>query len=247
MATITVDGTQFETELVIFDKDGTLLDFKDTWIDIIKELIGAIGKHVSMNDTLHKRIETALGIFPEERRIDGYGPLAMGTFQECDALLTHCIYREGLRWDKAQTIVQKAEKEIFSGAVREQSVRAAKGAIDLLKNLKAKGINTAVATNDSADDATQDMRRIGALPYIDLIVGADSVSKPKPAPDMVLEICKKLAKSPSNAVLIGDTLMDALLGKNAGVMLTIGVTGVLTSDILIEHTDVVIDSLTEIS
>jgi len=63
----------------------------------------------------------------------------------------------------------------------------------------------------------------------------------------VLEICEKLAKSPSNAVLIGDTLMDALLGKNAGVMLTIGVSGVLTPDILIEHTDVVIDSLTEIA
>ena len=40
--------------------------------------------------------------------------------------------------------------------------------------------------------------------------------------------------------------MDAMLGKNAGVMLTIGVSGIVSSDVLAEHVDVVISSLEDI-
>jgi phosphoglycolate phosphatase-like HAD superfamily hydrolase len=40
--------------------------------------------------------------------------------------------------------------------------------------------------------------------------------------------------------------MDAMLGKNAGVMLTVGVAGIVPADELSAHMDVVISSLDEI-
>ena len=246
MAILLVSGRKISTELVIFDKDGTLIDFKETWITIIQSLITAMGRHVHLTPGLKDRVQKALGISVEKREIDGYGPLAMGTFTECDALLTYCLYREGVRWDNAQSIVKSLGEEIFRSDIRKKSIRPAKGAIELLVRLKNKGIPTAVATNDKEEDARTDVNIIGAGDYIDLVVGADSVSQSKPAPDMVNKICNHFKIDPSNTVLIGDTVMDAILGRNSGVGLTIGITGIVSREILQEHMDVVLDSLDEI-
>ena len=47
----------YETGLVIFDKDGTLLDFKQTWLSIIGDLFKAIDAYQPMTEPLRKRIE----------------------------------------------------------------------------------------------------------------------------------------------------------------------------------------------
>jgi phosphoglycolate phosphatase len=241
-----ISGGDFPTELVIFDKDGTLIDFKETWIGIIDSLILAMGRHAPLTPTLKARVQDALGISVEKGEIDGCGPLAMGTFTECDALLTYCLYREGLRWDTAQAIVHSLDEEIFRSDIRKKNVKPAKGAIELLLRLKKKGIHIAVATNDKEEDARSDMESIGAGAYIDLVVGADSVSTSKPAPDMVMKICSHFGVAPDHAVLIGDTVMDAMLGRNSGVSLTIGIIGIVPREVLEQHMDVVVDSLDEI-
>lgn len=246
MAYIEISGRTYETPLVIFDKDGTLLDFKATWVNVIRELIEALGRRVSMHDGLSRRVQASLGVFIAEREIDGGGPFAMGTADEVDVLLTSCLYHEGLRWDKAQAIVKAAQAETFQGPVRERNLCAAAGAIPLLRTLKARGILTALATNDNRPDATRDMEIIGALPYLDLVVGADCVKHTKPAPDMIRLVCRELGQDPHRAVMIGDTMMDALMGRNAGVMLNIGISGIVPAEELAAVTHAVITSLTEI-
>lgn len=237
---------RYETPLVIFDKDGTLLDFTATWVNIIDELLAAIGRRLAMHDGLSRRMQASLGVSCQERRIDGGGPFAMGTDDEVYVLLAACLYQEGLRWDKAQAVVHEALAETFRGPVREKNLCAAPGAIELLRLLKSRGILTAVATNDNRTDATRDMEVIGALPYLDLVVGADSVTHTKPAPDMIHLICRELGQTPQHAVMIGDTMMDALMGRNAGVMLNIGISGIVPAEELATVAHAVIASLEEI-
>jgi phosphoglycolate phosphatase len=244
---ITVGHTPYEVSLVIFDKDGTLLDFELTWVGIIGELIDALGTYAPDPLSLKGRAERALGLSVEKRSIDGNGALAMGTFTECNALLAYALYREGIPWDKAVTIVEKVGAKAFGAESRRKHVQAARGALPLLKALKSRGILTAVATNDKHKDALVDMELIGASPFLDLVVGADSVKQAKPAPDMVDLICSRLGSVPGKSVLIGDTAMDAMLGKNAGVMLTVGVAGIVPAHELAAHMDVVVSSLEEIS
>jgi len=244
---ITVLGKPYEAGLVIFDKDGTLLDFEKTWVGIIGELIDALGGHAPDPLSLRGRVERALGIDLGKSSIDGNGALAMGTFTECNALLAYALYREGIRWDRAQTIVEETGARVFSASARKKHVRAAQGALPLLKALKSRGIPLAVATNDKHRDAVVDMELIGAAPYLDLVVGADSVKHPKPAPDMIDLICGSLGLPASQTVLVGDTAMDAMLGRNAGVMLTVGVSGIVPADALSEHMDIVVSSLEDIA
>ena len=246
MPTMRILGKEYTTGLVIFDKDGTLIDFRQTWIEIIANLIKTFGEYVSMTESLRLRVQEALGISVDNGTIDGSGPLAMGTFTECDALLAYCLYREGISWDKAQDIVRKVGDEVFRSDARNRSIRPVKGAVQLLSRLKDKGIHTAIATNDKAYDASSDMIAIGAAYYIDIVVGADSVENSKPAPDMVNRICEHFQVEPSSTVLIGDTVMDAMLGRNSGVMLTVGLPGIVPKEVLQEHMDVVVDSLDDI-
>ncbi len=244
---ISIRGNTYETDLVIFDKDGTLLDFAGTWIGIFRDFFVILGQYVPVTPGLKERIESALGIFVDENRIDGSGAIAMGTFAECNALLAYSLYREGLRWDSAQVIVEKAGRAAFNAEARKKHLKPAGGGIELLKALKSRGISTAVATNDKHADALVDMEYISALPFIDLVVGADSVEHSKPAPDMVEKICLELGKSAGRAVLIGDTVMDAMLGENSGVMLTVGVSGIVPEKELGEHMNLVVSSLEEIA
>lgn len=246
MATLRISGKDYSASLVIFDKDGTLIDFRLTWLEIIAKLIDAMGRYVTMTEALRKRVQEALGISVDNGTVDGTGPLAMGTFSECDALLTYCLYREGLSWNRAQDIVKQLGEEVFRSDERNRSIRPVKGVVPLLARLHEKGIRTAIATNDKAADASSDMIAIGAAYYIDLVVGADSVENSKPAPDMVKRICEHFGVEPSCAILIGDTVMDAVLGKNSGVMLTVGLPGIVPKDVLQEHMDVVVDSLDDI-
>jgi phosphoglycolate phosphatase len=246
MATMSISGKEYTTGLVIFDKDGTLIDFRQTWLEIIANLIKTFGEYVPMTEALRLRIQGALGISVDTGTIDGSGPLAMGTFTECDALMAYCLYREGISWDKAQDLVRAVGDEVFRSDARNRCIRPVQGAIPLLSRLKDKGIHTAIATNDKAADAGSDMIAIGAAYYIDIIVGADSVENAKPAPDMVNKICDHFQVKPSSAVLIGDTVMDAVLGKNSGVGLTIGLPGIVSKEVLQDHMDVVVDSLDDI-
>lgn len=247
MPCITVLSKPYDTDLVIFDKDGTLLDFEKSWVGIIRELIVELGTHVPMTPALKERIGNALGVSVDTARVDGNGLLAMGTFLECTALLTYCLYREGIRWDRAHGIVEEAGGKVFGPESRKRHIQAAPGALKLLETLKSRGIPVAVATNDKKEDALLDMELIGALPYIELVVGADCVENSKPAPDMVKRICSLLGKDPGRAVLIGDTVMDALLGRNSGVMLTIGVSGIVPAEELARDMNVVVSSLEDIS
>lgn len=247
MAIVHVAGNTYDVKLVIFDKDGTLVDFRETWVGIVRSLIDAMGTYVPMSEALRTRVQEVLGVSVESGEIDGSGALAMGTSAECDALLTYCLHREGMRWDEAQDLMRRLGDEVFRSEVRDRSVRPAKGVIGLLKRLKEKGVHTAIATNDNAKDALTDMFSIGAAPYIDAVVGADTVDNPKPAPDMVKKVCDHFQVDPSSALLIGDTVMDALLGRNSGVRLTIGIPGIVPRKTLEEHMDVVVDSLDDIT
>ncbi len=244
---IEISGNRFEADLIIFDKDGTLLDFRQTWLSVFRELINLMLIKTGPSKNLSKRIQDMLGMDFEKWDIDGNGPLAMGTSFEVENLLAGCVYLEGIRWDSAVEIVKQTVKEVFTGPIREKNLIPSKGAIEALKLVKQRGFLTALATNDNTIDATNDMDALGALPYLDVVVGADSVSNTKPAPDMIFHICGLLGKKPEDSIMIGDTMMDAIMGANAGVKVNIGIAEIVSAEVLATRTDIVIASMNEIS
>jgi HAD superfamily hydrolase (TIGR01509 family) len=81
--------------------------------------------------------------------------------------------------------------------------------------LRAAGLRQAVITNTPSPLA-RDILAFAAI-SLDTVVGGTDVPSAKPAPDMVLEACRRLHAEPAHAVVIGDSRYDSAAAAAAGV------------------------------
>src|SRR5665647_3268056 len=56
----------------------------------------------------------------------------------------------------------------------------------------------------------------GILPLFDAVFGSDRTSLPKPHPELALKLLAELGSDPAQAMVVGDTSYDILMGKGAG-------------------------------
>ena len=108
------------------------------------------------------------------------------------------------------------------------------GIIEVLTELKNKGIKTAVVTN-KMQSAAVDIVECFFGNMIDVTVGQVDGIAQKPQPDGIYKALEILGVSKENAIYIGDSEVDCITAENAGVM-CIGVTwGFRDRNVLIEN------------
>ena len=90
------------------------------------------------------------------------------------------------------------------------------GVLDLINSLK-KDFTLAVATNANSVYAKKMLEHVGLGSQFSSVLGYDSVSKPKPHPEMLNKILSNHDILKENAQLIGDSHKDVMAAKNAGV------------------------------
>ena len=113
------------------------------------------------------------------------------------------------------------DKELFEKHYDTQCIQTPElyeGVEAMLHTLKDAGVKLAVATNAPSPFAKKMLFHLGVGSLFELIVGADMVTEPKPAPLMIEMILEHL-KAPDDAKvwMIGDNSKDMLSAKNAGV------------------------------
>ncbi|MBN9177309.1 MAG: HAD family phosphatase [Microbacterium sp.] len=95
------------------------------------------------------------------------------------------------------------------------------GAVELLQDLRAAGVRTALVTMSLRDMALTVAGQMG-FDAFDLVVAGDDVTRPKPFPDPYLQACTALGVDPDDAVAIEDSPTGVRAAAAAGVT-TIGV------------------------
>lgn len=95
-------------------------------------------------------------------------------------------------------------------------VPAYPGVLGTLAGLAALGQPIAVFTGASARSAAPLLRSAGI--GVDVLVGGDSVARPKPAPDGVLAIAERLGVPPHRLAYIGDSPADLGAARASGAM-----------------------------
>lgn len=93
--------------------------------------------------------------------------------------------------------------------------RAMEGAAELLADLKNRGVKLALATNRGQVDDV--LRATGLDRFLDCAVTSGMVSRPKPAPDILLRALELLGVGADEAVYVGDTDIDIRAGRAAGL------------------------------
>ena len=88
--------------------------------------------------------------------------------------------------------------------------------MELLAELKEKGIPTAVVSNKS-DAAVKELCRETFRDLVPLAIGESERVKKKPAPDTVIEAAAGIGVPLKDCVYVGDSEVDLATAENAGI------------------------------
>ena len=220
---------------IVFDKDGTLTDFRATWINTYWEAARATSNAcqglISPKDLL------ALGGYESEtNRFNRNSVLASGSTAELSKL-----------WSDASAIDTTTVLRILEHFFRNYAASDPAPATDLptlLAKLKEKNFYLGVATMDSETLAHRTLEILEITQYFSFVCGYDSGFGEKPGSGMIVGFCNQVGLSPEEVLVVGDTMHDINMGRSAGVAVCVGVlTGASEYCDLAEDADHVLDNI----
>jgi HAD superfamily hydrolase (TIGR01509 family) len=97
------------------------------------------------------------------------------------------------------------------------TVEAVPEVLAFAKKLAADGQRLAVASGGTREAVGRTLRYIGAEHLFSVIVTIDDVRFGKPAPDTFLEAARQLGVAPRECVVYGDSVLDVVGAKAAGM------------------------------
>ncbi len=238
----------FETELIIFDKDGTIADFGKTWLPVLGERLEIIFDEIPdlPVDRIRSRLYKVYGI--EGEVIDPFGPFPYSPPWEDEIIITMVLYEAGVPWQKGKAVTRYAIEKAEERLDRTSYDVLFEGVAEALECLKKDGLLISLATADLTDIAEKTLKNAGIHHLFDYIIGADKVQNDKPDPEMVLKTVEALQADIGKTALVGDTITDMEMGRRAEVGLIVGVTegGIASEEHLRKDADVVIASVRDI-
>lgn len=220
-------------EAILFDKDGTLLDYHATWTRINLEAarIAAGG-----DPALAERFLSLADADPQTGRAHAGGLLAAGNTVE----LADVWIANGAPLPRAE-LIDRIDR-IFTDAMR--TAVPIEGGHAAIRTLHAQGYRMGVASSDSAAAIGVFLENAGLAPYFDFIAGYDSGHGHKPEPDALLAFCRELGIAPAAAAMVGDNIQDLQLARAGGAGRAVGVlSGTGTAATLAPLADIVIPDI----
>jgi len=220
---------------IVFDKDGTLLDFNQTWLPIYRY---AAIEFAEGDDRLAEALLTRHGYLSDAGRFVGGSLLAAGNNRQIAEQWATQLGKPG----HVESISQRLH-EIFNqrGALEATPVEAL---ATTLVSLKRAGMRLGVATADSHQGIINTLQAFDVLEHFDFLAGYDSGHGVKPEAGMVLAFCERMQVTAEAVVVVGDNRHDIEMGRNAGAGLCVGVlTGTSTREDLEGIADIVCDDI----
>lgn len=174
----------------IFDLDGTLLD-------TLQDLADSTNYALSLHHLPPRTVE-------EVRQFVGNGV----------GLLIHRAVPEGT----AEELEGQVLRDFRAHYLLNMENRTAPypGVLDLLDALRAAGLRTAVVSN-KFDGAVKGLCQNYFGQRVEAAIGESQGVARKPAPDTVFRALAELGQVPEGAVYVGDSDVDILTAKNAGL------------------------------
>ncbi len=194
---------------IIFDKDGTLFDFRATW-DVWA--LGVIDELSAGDAALAQRIADAAVFDLAARAFRPESPIIAGTNREAAEAI-------------GTALPGRPVEEIESFLSMRAAMAPLAPAVPLdpyLTGLAARGLSLGVITNDTEAGALAHLGKAGVLAHFDFVAGFDSGHGAKPDPAPLLAFCRSTGLNPARVVMVGDSHHDLLAGRRAG-MQTLGV------------------------
>ena len=192
---------------ILFDKDGTLLDFEQTWRPVWNKTEEQLGIILQISEREMREIRERLGILE-------------------DGFTSDSIYVAGTLLDYAQIISKVSQKELSTvlevlNAIYKDFVESKKLHIvpignpkEIMTYLKQKGYKLGIVTADNLLNTEYFVKETGLEALIDFIASDDGYYQMKPHPHMLEAFCMKMGLERQEVAVVGDTLKDMKFGKH---------------------------------
>jgi HAD superfamily hydrolase (TIGR01509 family) len=178
-------------DAVVFDNDGLLLDTEEAWT----------------------RAEVALferhgGTFTMEHKRDLIGTSPATTAAKLEVILDMP--------GRGRALVDELHELVMDESLAGVPPRP--GALELLAAVRAAGLPVGVASNSQRSFVERVLSGAGLLDgRFDVVVTADDVAHPKPAPDIYLAACAALGSRPDRSTALEDSATGAAAALAAGM------------------------------
>ena len=105
------------------------------------------------------------------------------------------------------------------------AVKLLPGALGILKFLKKRGVKLAIASNRPTQFTRIILKELGISKFFDVVLCADRAKRPKPYPDILWTIEKRLKIQRPEILYVGDMTIDVHCAHEAGIRMVAVATG----------------------
>jgi phosphoglycolate phosphatase-like HAD superfamily hydrolase len=228
-------------DLVVFDKDGTLVDFHAMWggwaRSLGDRLDGATRRPVSGD------VFAAIGYDPTSEHVRAGAPLAIATMGEIQEVVAAVVRR----WCPSVAVARRAVETAWFEPDPVATAVPLTDLVGLFAALRHARRTIALATTDHRASTEATLRAFGLRRNVAAIACGDDGVGVKPDPAMLLALCATVGIPPERSAIVGDTPADLAMGRAAAAGRVIGVlSGVGGREDLEPLADALLDSVADL-
>ena len=221
---------------ILFDKDGTLVDFQRTWGPATHTVMSQLcnGDAAAFERLAAVSLYDAAG-----RKLLPGSPVVVET-----------TYGYGKLWAQALGVpltaqfVDHIDRLYFQTTLDHLTPMGDVKA--LLGRLRAQGLRLGLMTNDADANTRAQIERLGLDHLIEFVAAYDSGFGAKPAPDPVLAFAAFAEVTPGEIAVVGDTAHDLVAARAAGAIAVGVLSGPIPRERLEPEADVLLPSIAQL-
>ncbi|HEY7133198.1 MAG TPA: HAD family hydrolase [Candidatus Limnocylindrales bacterium] len=231
-----------DIQLVVFDKDGTLISFEAMWSGWARELGSRL--EIAARRPVAGDVFATIGYDPTTDRVLPGGPLTLDTM----AGIHERVGAELRRWCPSVAAARRVLADAwFEPDPVERAVPLADLA-GLFSAIRGSGRRIAIATTDDRRPTEATLEGLGLAALIDAVRCGDDRGPTKPDAATLLGLAAELGVHVGRIAMVGDTPADLRMARAAGAGRSIGVaSGVASAAELAPNADLILANVGELA